>query len=280
MSFTPSMSTQISVGSDAGLTPEQLAELRKSPLRCDHCRKSTKELGISKMKLCSACSSAPYCSVECQRLHWKRHKVDCRRVTSGELLREALSDPIGNIGDGHRTGTRSMGKVLQDLGAWAEAHNGLTLTVVAWQALGLLGDIEARKSKVLILGLCRTTSTTPKMYYTLKDAHVASVAELKQRFKHHSSNPGRILREQEQIRQADGAIGAMLVMSVEQTEDDPRSVMQALGEISTMTFQPLGVCEEHRTSFQRIGQLRETVWKASLGNALRGGVFLPVFRAA
>lgn len=107
-----------------------------------------------------------------------------------------------------------------------------TLSVVAWLALGLLDDIEARKSKVLVLGLCRTASENPSTYYTLKEARVVPVAELKRIYKHHSTNPGRVLREHEQIRQADGAIGAMLVISVEQAEDDSRTVLEALSQAS------------------------------------------------
>ncbi|KAJ7177209.1 hypothetical protein C8R43DRAFT_506377, partial [Mycena crocata] len=115
------------------------------------------------------------------------------------------------------------------------------LTITAWQALGLLGDIEARKSKVLVLGLCRTESTTPKTYYTLKEAAVVSVADLKRIFKGRSQNPGRVLREHEQIRVADSAIGAMLVMCVEQTEDDNRTVVEALKEVNLhilLAFEP------------------------------------------
>jgi len=201
---------------------------------------------------------------------------------------DALSYPIGNLGEGHSQGTRTRGQVLQDLTAWAEIHNGDTLTVTAWQALGLLGDIEARKSKVLVLGLCRTKSRDPKTYYTLKETCVVPMADLKSIYKNCRSvqgsvmhNPSRILKEQEKTRQAaDGAIGAVLVMSVEQAEDDERSVLAALSQMSTMTFQPLGVFEEHRTSFSRMGQLPEVLWKACLINVLRGGLYAPTFRTS
>ncbi|KAJ7041867.1 hypothetical protein C8F04DRAFT_1077530 [Mycena alexandri] len=277
------MSARISDDSDSDHASEEFEERQKGPLRCDNCRKSPADLGISKMKMCSACSSAPYCSVECQRQNWKKHKVDCKRVTNGELLRGVLSEPIRSIGGAKRKGTRTMGKALHELGSWAQVHNGEALTVAAWQALGLLGDIEARKSKVLVLGLCRSTSDTPKLYYTLKEAYVASVTELRRIFKHYRGNPGpsRMLRENERIRQADGAIGAVMVISVEQPEDDPRSVLEALSQVSPMTFQPLGVFEEHRISFsQRLGQLHEQIWKPSLANVLRGGRFLPMFLPA
>ncbi|KAJ7093771.1 hypothetical protein C8R44DRAFT_815090 [Mycena epipterygia] len=266
--------------SEEEYTVEELAAMRRGPIRCDHCKKTAAEVGLSKLRICSACSSAPYCSVECQRQNWKKHKIDCKRVTSGELAREAMSMLMGNLGDGKRQGTRTVGQVMQDLGAWAQVHNGEGLPIVAWQALGLLGDIEARKSKVLVLGLCRTASNDPRTYYTLKEVRVVSVAELKRIFKGRSNNPGRILKENEKIRLDDSALGAMLVMSVEQAEDDSRPVLEAMGQISTMTFQPLGVFEVHRTNLERIGQLPEPMWKACLTNVLRGGLFSPTFRTS
>ncbi|KAJ6612183.1 hypothetical protein B0H10DRAFT_2223322 [Mycena sp. CBHHK59/15] len=190
-----------------------------------------------------------------------------------------MSHPVGNLGGSRRQGTRTMGQVLHDLQAWAQVHNGDTLTVTAWQALGLLHDIAARKSKVLVLGLCRTPSDTPKTYYTLKEAAVVPVADLKRIFKGRSQHPGRILKEHEQIRLADGALGAMLVIGVEQAESDSRTVVEAINEISTMSFNPLGVFEMHR-ALPRLGQLPEAMWKACLANALRSGLFTPTFRTS
>lgn len=254
--------------------------MRKGPIRCANCRQTAKDVGKSKLSICSACASAPYCSVECQRQHWKIHKVYCKKITSSELAREALSYAAGNLGDGQRQGNRTMGQVLQDLMAWAQVHNGETLTVVAWHALGLVRDIEARKSKILLLGLCRASSNDPKTFYTLKDVCVVPVADVKRIFKGSSQNPARMLKDAEKEQQEDGAIGGMLVMSMEQEADDRRPVLEALGKISTMTFQPLGVFEVHRTAFKPIGQLPESIWKACLENALRGGLFSPIFRTS
>ncbi|KAJ6567015.1 hypothetical protein B0H19DRAFT_1139156 [Mycena capillaripes] len=266
--------------SESEYTTEEIEKLRRGPIRCDNCRKTAKDVGKPKLSICSACASAPYCSVECQRQDWKKHKINCKKVTSGELTCEAMSYAIGTLGDGNRKGTRTMGQVLQDLMAWAEVHNGDCLTVVAWHALGLVRDIEARKSKILLLGLRRTTSTDPKTYYTLKDVTVVPMAEIKRIFKNLSQKPSHVLRDNEAQRQIEGGIGAMLVMSVEQAEDDNRPVVETLGKISTMTFQPLGVFEVHRTNFQRIGQLPESIWKPCLINALRGGLFAPTFRTS
>ncbi|KAJ6447569.1 hypothetical protein C8R47DRAFT_1208348 [Mycena vitilis] len=187
---------------------------------------------------------------------------------------------MGNLGDNQRQSTRSMGRVLQDLMAWAEVHNGDCLTVVAWHALGLLRDIEARKSKVLLLGLTRTQSSDPKTYYLLKDVCVVPMADVKRAFKSTSQRPSHALRENEEQRKKDGAIGAMLVISVEQEDDDTRPVAETLGKVAPIAMQPLGVFEVHRKAFQRTGPIPESLWKACLINSLRGGLFAPTFRTS
>ncbi|KAJ7643535.1 hypothetical protein FB45DRAFT_895360 [Roridomyces roridus] len=261
---------------------EDPVNMVSGPVRCDTCEKTAAEAGLTKLRICSGCGSAPYCSVECQKKDWKNHKADCKRVTSGELAREGLSQPVGNIGDGNRQGTRTTWQVLQDLSAWAQIHNGDTLTVTAWQALGLLTDINARKSKVLVLSLRRTQSTDPKTYHTLKEACVVPLSELKAIFANRSpmNSPSRMLRDDEKKRQEDGGIGSVMVVSIEMEDDDQRPVMTALSQISTMTFQPLGVFNVHQTSLSRVGQLPERLWKACLANSLRGGVYAPTFRTS
>ena len=44
------------------------------PTLCSQCRKLMK-----KIRLCSRCKKVGYCSQECQRLHWKQHKLKCSR---------------------------------------------------------------------------------------------------------------------------------------------------------------------------------------------------------
>ncbi|KAJ7148049.1 hypothetical protein C8R43DRAFT_1129207 [Mycena crocata] len=189
-----------------------------------------------------------------------------------------MSYPAESGGVMTHQNARTIGRVLQDLATWAEIledKNG-ALTLVAWQALGLLLDIEARKTKMLLLGLCRTTSNDPRTYYKLKEACVVPVAD----FKHLSPNPARMLKEQEEKLPKDliGAIGAMMVVNVEQAEDDPRPVLEAASKFSTIMCTPLGVFDAFRTDFQPLGQYTEAKWKASFSNVLRGGLFTTPFR--
>jgi prefoldin subunit 4 len=39
---------------------------------CSNCGKKEE-----KLKLCSACKKTSYCSVDCQKAHWPKHKADC-----------------------------------------------------------------------------------------------------------------------------------------------------------------------------------------------------------
>jgi len=49
---------------------------RAKLVNCDACKKT---LPYTRMKTCSRCRSAVYCSVECQRGAWPLHKVSCRK---------------------------------------------------------------------------------------------------------------------------------------------------------------------------------------------------------
>ena len=59
---------------------KQLAEFEErngdALIQCNKCRKCA--LG-QKLKRCTACQNAHYCSVDCQRKDWKKHKVYCKQ---------------------------------------------------------------------------------------------------------------------------------------------------------------------------------------------------------
>mmetsp|Transcript_5112 Transcript_5112/g.7909 ORF Transcript_5112/g.7909 Transcript_5112/m.7909 type:complete len:175 (-) Transcript_5112:62-586(-) len=42
---------------------------------CDNCRKETGK------HVCSSCKKAVYCSKECQRIHWRLHKPNCKSTS-------------------------------------------------------------------------------------------------------------------------------------------------------------------------------------------------------
>lgn len=54
----------VELSGNLGYTAEELEELRRRPIRCDNCSKTAADMGLSKLRICAACSSAPYCSGE------------------------------------------------------------------------------------------------------------------------------------------------------------------------------------------------------------------------
>lgn len=55
---------------------QERREKKAKQVTCDTCKKRS---SYTKMKKCSACRSATYCSVECQKQDWNRHKTECRK---------------------------------------------------------------------------------------------------------------------------------------------------------------------------------------------------------
>ena len=53
---------------------EERREKRAKKVQCDTCQK---HFPYTKMKKCSRCRKATYCSVDCQRLDWQRHRDVC-----------------------------------------------------------------------------------------------------------------------------------------------------------------------------------------------------------
>jgi tetratricopeptide (TPR) repeat protein len=58
------------MSNEGSLLSMSASDMRKE-IECDQCEKSNPS------KRCSRCHLTYYCSVECQRLHWSTHKVDC-----------------------------------------------------------------------------------------------------------------------------------------------------------------------------------------------------------
>merc|ERR1712032_1266374 len=63
---------------------------------------------VAGKKKCSRCRIAEYCSRECQRLHWKQHKIECEGITQpkGTVRDDAIGpeDSVSNVGQlcGHQ----------------------------------------------------------------------------------------------------------------------------------------------------------------------------------
>lgn len=55
---------------------EERREKKAKKVECDTC---ARKFPYTKMKRCSSCRNATYCSVDCQRVDWQKHKYNCKR---------------------------------------------------------------------------------------------------------------------------------------------------------------------------------------------------------
>ena len=65
------------------VTPSQRMETSKT---CAYCSKP------DALKICGRCRNQPYCSLECQRSDWRRHKASC---APGRAAAAATNEQVG-----------------------------------------------------------------------------------------------------------------------------------------------------------------------------------------
>ncbi|KAJ7114325.1 hypothetical protein C8R44DRAFT_227342 [Mycena epipterygia] len=66
-------------------------------MSCTNCHKIDPDLKLSR---CGRCKEAWYCSKECQKKHWPKHKEFCRNVDGSGILKlvnNFSSNPILNM---------------------------------------------------------------------------------------------------------------------------------------------------------------------------------------
>jgi ankyrin repeat protein len=76
-------------GGDA-LSAGGAAEQQTMPC-CDACGMSAAQAAGGRLRVCSACQAAHYCTTACQRAVWPAHKKDCKRVAAAKLRESELS---------------------------------------------------------------------------------------------------------------------------------------------------------------------------------------------
>ncbi|OBZ66305.1 hypothetical protein A0H81_13876 [Grifola frondosa] len=95
--------------------------------------------GIQKpLFLCGRCGSAYYCSKECQRMHWKNHKLICESNAKSKKQVEELkrTDPL-------------TAEFYADWNRWCDAPKG-GITIAQVSALGLQRDPSRGRALVVI----------------------------------------------------------------------------------------------------------------------------------
>jgi hypothetical protein len=118
-----------------------------------------------------------------------------------------------------------------------------TLTVSAWNLLDLTADITRAKTHFLLVTLRRTTSTNPRAIYSLVDAAVLPFSLLEDLYSNRGTfedsspvSPKAMLAMDEERRKHDGALGSVMVMSIELPKGDNRSPRDALKEVHGFLF--------------------------------------------
>jgi hypothetical protein len=51
-----------------------------SSTECSNCGKAVDDTDGGKLKTCNTCQTAKYCNADCQKAHWKKHKMDCETI--------------------------------------------------------------------------------------------------------------------------------------------------------------------------------------------------------
>lgn len=251
--------------------------------RCAKCGKP--EPPNEPLRRCAKCRAAPYCSVECQKADWPSHKLLCSQYLTNKSL-NSTSVQIGEKGPKVKKGEtkRTRGDILNDLAAWAKTHNGDTLTVTAWNMLELTRDITRAQTHILALTLRRTDSSNPRTYYDLVEVEVVPMTLLDAIYSNRGDLnmnpvfPRTVLEQDAERRKPDGALGSVMVMSIELPKGDNRPLRDALSELNVSTMQPLGLFNVHKNTISRLPRLSKALYIRCLENSLKGGAYAMQFQ--
>jgi hypothetical protein len=113
-----------------------------------------------------------------------------------------------------------------------------TLTVSAWNLLELTRDITRAQTHFLALTLRRTESSNPRTLYSLVDAEVLQWSILEAIYSNRGNysdlspvSPRDMLANDEAKRKREGALGSVMVISMELPKGDNRLPQEALTNV-------------------------------------------------
>ncbi|KAI5900699.1 uncharacterized protein SCHCODRAFT_02483727 [Schizophyllum commune H4-8] len=164
-----------------------------------------------------------------------------------------------------------------------DASSSDTYTICAWLALDLANHPERATTHFLGITLRRNLkSTNPRALYTLVDAEVLPLSVLQDTFEGRWAMDGSypvspILALEHDARGRkinDGALGSVMVFSVELQEDEEKTVEQAVRTVSLDLLSNLALHQRKFSTFP-MNQLngQKGLWSRCLANGLKGGAF-------
>lgn len=115
------------------LKPAAMLKKLKGQRSCDQCLKV-----FAKLKKCSRCQAVQFCSVECQKTHWKKHKLVCGK-SEKEVFRINIARGAVHWG---LSSVRTLPEVKEQGGAkcmWFKKDEGI---MGPCRSLTYLGGIE------------------------------------------------------------------------------------------------------------------------------------------
>lgn len=118
-----------------------------------------------------------------------------------------------------------------------------TLTVSAWNLLELTQDITRAQEHILALTLRRTDSSNPRTYYDLVEVDVLPMTLLDSIYSNRGDldmnpvSPRLVLKQDAERRKPEGALGSVMVMSIELPKGENRPLRDALSEVSISMLQ-------------------------------------------
>ena len=122
-----------------------------------------------------------------------------------------------------------------------------TLTVSAWNLLELTKDITRAQEYILAMTLRRTDSSNPRTYYDLVEVDVLPMTLLDSIYANRGDlnmnpvSPRLVLKQDAERRKPEGALGSVMVMSIELPKGENRPIRDALSEVSVSMLKFLGI---------------------------------------